>query len=91
MSSIVACDNGAIAAPHMPWIRRKATSWSSVCAAPQSMEATVNPIRQPINSFFRPKRRAIHPTGAVIIAAAMTYDVRTQVISSDEADMLPCM
>ena len=72
MSSIVACDKGAIAAPHMPWIRRNATSCSSVWAAPQAMDASVKPARQPMNSFFRPNRRAIQPTGAVMIAAAMT-------------------
>ena len=72
MSSIVAWDSGAMAAPHMPCSRRKTTSCSSDCAAPQSMDARVKPARQPMNSFLRPKRRAIQPTGAVMIAAAMT-------------------
>ena len=44
-----------------------------------------------MKSFLRPNRRAIQPTGAVMIAAAMTYEVSTQVTSSEEADMLPCM
>ena len=72
MSSMVACDSGAIAAPHMPWISRNSTSCSSDCAAPHAIEARVNPARLPMISFFRPNRRAIQPTGAVMIAAAMT-------------------
>src|ERR1700744_1756756 len=91
MSSMVACDSGAIAAPHIPCNSRNATNCSSDCAAPHIMEAMVNPATQVMNSFLRPNRPAIQPTGAVMIAAAITYDVSTQVISSLLADMLPCM
>ena len=72
MSSIVACDSGASAAPNMPCSRRKPTSCSSDCAAPHSMEAAVKPMMQMMNSRLRPKRTAIQPTGAVMMAAAIT-------------------
>ena len=43
---------------------------------------TVKPIRQVTNRYLRPNRAASQPTGAVMIAAAVMYEVRTQVISS---------
>ena len=42
----------------------------------------VNPMMQEMNNGLRPKREASHPTGAVMIAAAVIYEVSTQVISS---------
>jgi len=72
MSSMVACDSGASAAPNMPCSRRKPTSCSSDCAAPHIIDVTVKPAMQMMNSFLRPNRTAIQPTGAVMIAAAMT-------------------
>ena len=39
-------------------------------ATPHSIEATVNPAVQTMNSFLRPKRVAIQPSGEVMIAAA---------------------
>ena len=50
----------------------KATSCSSDCAAPHSTEATVKPAMQMMNNRLRPKRTAIQPTGAVMMAAAIT-------------------
>ena len=41
--------------------------------------------------FFRPNRTAIQPTGAVMIAAAITYEVSTQVISSALVESVPCI
>ena len=72
MSSMVACDSGTRAAPNMPCSRRNSTICSSDCAAPHSIEATVKPTRQTMNRFLRPNRAASQPTGAVMIAAAMT-------------------
>ena len=88
---MVACDSGTRAAPNMPWNSRNSTIWFSVCAAPHSIEVTVKPIRQAMNRYLRPNRDAIQPTGAVMIAAAVMYEVSTQVISSKLADRLPCM
>ena len=68
---MVACDSGTRAAPNMPWNSRNSTISFSVCAAPHSIEVTVNPIRQPTNRYLRPKRAAIQPTGAVMMAAAV--------------------
>ena len=82
MSSMVDCDSGTRAAPNTPCSSRKTTICGSDCAAPHSIEATVKPIRQVRNSRLRPKRKAIQPTGAVMIAAAVTYEVSTHVISS---------
>src|SRR5215469_9289997 len=91
MSSIVACDSGTSAAPNMPWNSRNTTICDNVCAAPHSIDVTVKPARHAMNRYLRPNRDAIHPTGAVMIAAAVMYDVRTQVISSKLADRLPCI
>src|ERR1700709_220611 len=91
MSNIVDCDSGTSAAPNTPCNSRNTTICVSDCAAPHIMEVTVKPIRQVMNRYLRPNRDASHPTGAVMIAAAVIYDVRTQVISSYVADRLPCM
>ena len=40
------------------------------CASPQNTEATVKPAEQMMKMRLRPNRLAIHPTGAVMIAAA---------------------
>ena len=71
MSSMVACDSGTSAAPNMPCSRRNTTIWCSDSAAPHIMEVMVNPIRQVMNRYLRPKRAASQPTGAVMIAAAV--------------------
>ena len=39
---------------------------------PHSIEATTKPAMQAMCRFFRPNRTAIQPTGAVMIAAAIT-------------------
>ena len=48
------------------------TICSRLCAAPHSMDVKVNATRQMINKFFRPKRDASQPTGAVMIADEIT-------------------
>ena len=71
MSIIVVCDKGTSAAPNTPCNSRKTTICVSDCAAPHIMDVTVKPIRQVINRYFRPNLDASHPTGAVMIAAAV--------------------
>ena len=71
MSIIVDCDSGTSAAPNTPCSSRKTTICVSDCAAPHIIEATVKPTRQVMNRYFRPNRDASHPTGAVMIAAAV--------------------
>ena len=58
---------------------------------PHSMEATVKPLTQINSSFLMPNRLANQPTGAVMTAAATTYDVSTQLTWSSVAERLPCM
>jgi len=72
MSSSTAWESGPKAAPKQPWIRRKVTIWPSDWDAPQAIEAMVKPARLVIRKDFLPKRAAIQPTGAVMMAAAMT-------------------
>src|ERR1700722_4291675 len=91
MSIIVDCDSGTRAAPNTPCRMRNVTICGSDCAAPHIIDVMVKPTRHVMNRYFRPNRAASQPTGAVMIAAAVIYDVRTQVISSDVADRLPCM
>ncbi len=67
---MTACDSGTSAAPNTPWSRRNNTIWLMSCASPHITEATVNPAEQMMKVRLRPKRLAIQPTGAVMIAAA---------------------
>ena len=82
MSSRMVCDSGTSAALNMPCSRRNNTICCSDCAAPHSMEARVKPMMQMRKNRLRPKRVANQATGAVMIAAAVMYEVSTQVISS---------
>ena len=72
MSSIVACDSGASAAPNMPCSRRKPDQLLQRLCRAAHHDATVKPVMQTMNSRLRPKRTAIQPTGAVMMAAAIT-------------------
>ncbi len=67
---MTACDSGTRAAPNTPCSRRNSTIWLMSCARPHITEATVNPAEQTMKMRLRPKRLAIQPTGAVMIAAA---------------------
>jgi hypothetical protein len=67
---MIAWLRGDSAAPNTPCSSRKMIIWSSVCAAPHIIEVMVNPARLTSATFFRPKRDASQPTGAVMIAAA---------------------
>ena len=64
------CDSGTSAAPNTPCSRRNATISPMLPARPHSIEATVKPAVQTMNSFLRPKRSAIQPIGAVMMADA---------------------
>ena len=64
------CDSGTSAAPNTPCSRRNSTIWLMSCARPHSTEAKVKPAAQMMKMRLRPKRLAIQPTGAVMIAAA---------------------
>ena len=68
---MIDCESGTSAAPKQPWASRNSTISPSDCAAPQSIEVTVKPASETTKRFRRPKRAASHPTGAVMIAAAM--------------------
>ena len=70
MSSITAWLSGTSAAPNTPCNSRKPTICSIVCATPHSIEASVKPAAQTMNSFLRPNRIAVQPSGEVMIAAA---------------------
>ena len=71
MSSRMVCDSGTSAALNMPCSSRNSTICCNDCAAPHSIEASVNPTMQVTNSRLRPNRVASHATGAVMIAAAV--------------------
>ena len=74
------CDSGTKAAPKTPCSKRNATISVNDPAMPHSIDATVNPIIEIRYSRFSPNRADNHPTGAVMIAAAVIYDVNTHVI-----------
>ena len=87
----MACDSGTSAAPKQPCSTRNSTICGNDCAAPHIIDVMVKPTRQVMKNRLRPNRPANQPTGAVMIAAAVMYEVSTQVISSDDADRLPCI
>src|SRR5512143_764349 len=58
---------------------------------PHSADVIVKPPTATMMKRRLPKRDAIQPTGAVMIADAMMYDVSTHVIWSRDAERLPCM
>ncbi len=68
---MVDCDSGTSAAPNTPCSRRNTTISFSDPATPHSIEETVKPTSEIRYSRFRPKRAASHPTGAVMMAAAV--------------------
>ena len=70
MSSMVDWLSGTSAAPNTPCSTRNTTICVSDCATPHSMEVTVKPTRQVMNSGLRPNRADSQPTGAVMMAAA---------------------
>ena len=80
MSIMIVCDSGPNAAPKAPCIRRKTMIWSRFCAMPHSADVIVKPPTATMMKRRLPKRDAIQPTGAVMIADAMMYDVSTHVI-----------
>ncbi len=67
---MTACDSGTSAAPNTPCSKRNSTIWLMSCARPHNTEAMVKPPEQMMKMRLRPKRLAIQPTGAVMIAAA---------------------
>src|SRR5690606_856442 len=77
--------------PNTPCSRRNATICSRFWAAPQSMEATVNPPTAQRKSRRRPMRAATKPVSGMTIAAATMEDVSTQAICSWVAPIVPCI
>ena len=69
---MVAWLSGTSAAPQMPCRKRQQTISVSESAAPHIIDAMTKPVMQATCRFLRPKRTAIQPTGAVMIAAAIT-------------------
>ena len=67
---MTACDSGTRAAPNTPCSRRNSTIWLMSCASPHITEAMVKPPEHRMKMRLRPNRLAIHPTGAVMMAAA---------------------
>jgi hypothetical protein len=60
-SSSTACDNGCIAPPVIPWIRRKKTRSGRFGASPHKSDAIVKPVTDDISSRLRPNVRASQP------------------------------
>ena len=75
----------------MPCTTRAATSNSSVSAAPQNTDATVNPAMAQTNTRLRPKRADSQPAAEIAMADDTMYDVMTQPIWSWVAENAPCM
>src|ERR1700733_8023086 len=91
MSSRIDCDSGTSEAPKIPCSKRDATICVSVSDKPHSAEATVKPPIEKISSRLTLSRSDSQPVSGVAIAAATIYEVSTHVISSCDADSVPCM
>ena len=70
LSSRMACDNGCMAPPPSLAGRGQRTSIVMLVASPQSNEATVKIIVQPIKNRFRPKKLENHVLAGRMIALA---------------------
>src|SRR5471032_873658 len=91
MSSRIDCESGTSEAPKIPWSNRDATSCARLSDNPHSADAIVKPPIEMISRRFVLSRSDNQPVSGVAIAAATMYDVRTQVISSCDADSVPCI
>src|SRR5512143_2685271 len=91
VSSSTDWESGTRLAPNTPCSRRKTTISGRLCAAPHSMEVTVNPATDHMNTRLRPMRAARKPVSGMKIAAATMYEVSTQEICSCVALIAPCM
>ena len=67
--SRVACDSGIGPAPATPCNARKRTSSPRLVAAPQSAEASVNPMTEIRKICLMPNRPASQPVSGIMIAA----------------------
>src|ERR1043166_8995510 len=84
-------ESGDSAAPNTPCKIRNRIICSRLWAAPHIIDAMVKPEMHTTARFLRPNREESQPTGAVMMADATIYEVRTQVIWSREAWRLPCI
>ncbi len=91
ISSRMDCDSGTSDAPKMPCSSRDATICARVSDIPQNAEAMVKPVIEMASRRLTLSRSDSQPVSGVAIAAATMYEVSTQVISSCDADRLPCM
>ena len=73
----------------MPCRARNTTISGSVCASPHSTDATVKPAIDIRKTRLRPYCCASQPLKGIMIAVAIMYDVKTQVIWSWVAERLP--
>ena len=67
---MIASESGIRNAPDMPWKTRATTSIVKLSAAPQKIEATVNPATAHMYTRFRPKRLLSQPEVGIMIAEA---------------------
>src|SRR5882757_6570015 len=72
-----------------PWMRRAATSIGRLLATPQTAEKTMKSMIEVTKVLTSPKRRAIHPEGGCMTAAASMYELTAQVPSDDVTPRLP--
>src|SRR3984957_20445933 len=91
ISSRMDCDKGTSDAPKIPCSSREATICVKVSESPQNADASMNPAIEITSKRLSLSRSESHPVSGVAMAAAMMYDVNTHVISSCDADKLPCM
>jgi hypothetical protein len=91
MSSRIDCESGTSEAPKIPCSNRDATICARLSDNPHSAEATVKPAIDMISRRFVLSRSDNQPVSGVAIAAATMYDVSTHVISSCDADSVPCI
>src|ERR1700744_1579932 len=91
MSSRMDCDSGTNDAPKIPCSKRDATICVSVSDNPHSADDTVKPPIAKISRRLTLSRSDSQPVSGVAIAAATMYEVSTHVISSCDADSVPCI
>ena len=67
---MMACETGTSAAPNPPCRARNSTSWSSVWAAPHSIDTMVKPMTQVESVRAGQSASALKPANGVMMAEA---------------------
>ena len=91
ISMRIAWESGMRGPPPRPWRSRAPTRNSRLGATPDRRELAMKTVVESRKKRRRPRRATSQPVAGRITPFAARNDVRTHVISSSEAERVPCM